>query len=76
MRNYYNAEAETQGTRAPLAPHEDAPGLRPYTLVALLVVLVLDVVYVQLFKKTLHRREPIVGQRNSKQRPLHIVGLT
>ena len=40
-------EAETQGTRAPLAPHEDAPGLRRYTLYALFVVLVLDVLSVQ-----------------------------
>ena len=51
-------EAETQATRAPLAPHEDAPGLRWYTLYALFIVLVLDIVHVQHFRK----------------RPLHIVG--
>ena len=31
MINHYSTEAETQGTRAPLAPREGAPGLRLYT---------------------------------------------
>ena len=60
VQNIDRPEAETQGTRAPLAPHEDAPGLRRYTLYALFLVLVLDVFPVQ------HcRKKPllIVGQK-------------